>query len=153
MWKRLLALTAVLTLLAAACSGSDDDVTPVDTPVDVGIATPTPKSGGSVPPPTPDATPTPTPFVVPAPSGNFPDGPLLGLTPADGTQIASQAVLVRGTAESGSSVLVNGLDTEVDTSGDFTVAVIIGPGENVITVQVTGPDGTRVRHDLRVVGS
>ena len=62
-------------------------------------------------------------------------------------------MLVRGTVTSGSSVSVNGVGTEVDFSGDFFVAVIVGPGENVIVVEVIGPDGTRVRRELRVFGS
>ncbi len=87
------------------------------------------------------------------PVGDLPDGPLLALSPASGATVTSQAVLVRGTAESGSRVSVNGVDAETDSSGDFTAAVVVGPGENVIVVEVTGADGTRVQRDLRVFGS
>lgn len=100
-------------------------------------------------PPAPGVTPTPTPLPV----DSLPDGPLLELSPGTGSRITSQAALVRGTVESGATVRVNGVDTEVDPSGDFIVAVIVGAGDNLIVVDVTGASGTRVRRELRVVGS
>ncbi len=138
------ALAATLLLLLGACSGSGGGEAPTSTPPP-GIATPTSTAA--------DATPRPGPTATPRPDAESPDGPLLALTPSDGTEVVSQAVLVRGTATSGSRVLVNGVDTEVDASGDFTVAVIVGQGENVIVVEVTGADGTRVRRELKVIGS
>ena len=138
-----------LVALLVGCSSSDEPTppptpTPTSTPTQP-IATPT----ATQPAPAPDATPTPTPVPV----DSLPDGPLLELSPGTGTQITSQAALVRGTVESGATVRVNGVETEVDPSGDFLVAVIVGPGENLIVVDVTGADGARVRRELRVVGS
>ena len=135
-----------MVILLAGCSLFDESTKPTSAPTQSG-ATSTPTATQRAP--VPGVTPTPTPLPV----DSLPDGPLLELSPGTGTQITSQAALVRGRVESGATVRVNGVDTEVDPSGDFLVAVIVGPGENVIVVDVTGSDGTRVRRDLKVVGS
>lgn len=144
---RKLALTAALAVVFVAGCSSAGEQSPAPTP------TPTQAQASGTPTPTmpapPGVTPTPTPLAV----DSLPDGPLLELSPGTGSRITSQAALARGTVEAGATVRVNGVDTEVDPSGDFLVAVIVGPGENVIVVEVTGADGTRVRRELRVFGS
>ena len=122
----------------------------------VPTTTPTPDSPvETATPTTTQVAPLPgvTPTSTPVPVDSLPEGPLLELSPDTGTQITSQAALVRGTVESGAAVRINGKETEVDPSGDFIVAVIGGPGENVIVVDVLGADGTQVLRELRVLGS
>ncbi len=176
---RFIVYVAALALIIGACSRTGDGTRPTGTAPDIA---PTSTPGETIPvfptaaSPDPEATstsipvsasdspnePTPTPTrpvpdstptSTPETASDFPDGPLLALTPPTDTKVTSQAVLIRGTVESGSTVLVNGVDTEVDLSGDFFVAVIVGLGENIVVVEVTGADGTRVRRDLRVIGS
>ena len=154
MKRTLTALTVASILALAACSG-DDSAKPTPKP------TPSPTTTTVAPEPSPGATindgpstptPTPTPTATPVPVGGLPDGPLLALSPASGSTVTSQAVLIRGTVESGSTTRVNGVEMDPDLSGDFFVAVAVGPGENVISVEVTGADGTYVRKELHVNG-
>jgi hypothetical protein len=79
-------------------------------------------------------------------------GSLLSLSPESGVTVASQAIFVRGTAASGSTVSINGVDTELDVTGEFSVPVIVGSGENVIVIEATGAEGERVRRELLVFG-
>jgi hypothetical protein len=143
----LVAIALVATLVLGACSGGDDEK-------------PTPSATSAAPDPSPTATrdqgpatPTPTPRATPGPVAGLPDGPLLALSPAPGITVTAQAVLVRGTIESGAVATVNGVEMDPDLSGDFFVAVAIGPGINSIIVEVTGADGTVVRKELGVTGA
>ncbi len=151
----MMGLVAAITL--AGCSGGGHDAPTPTSAAPVSSATPTVVGGTGTPAPegTVDVTPTlgatATPTLVPV--GGLPDGPLFALSPASGTNVSSQAVLVRATIESAATARVNGEVVEPDLAGDFFVAVAVGRGENVIVVEVTGATGIVVRKELRVTRS
>jgi hypothetical protein len=156
MTSLLVTLVAGLALFAA-CSGGDDGATPSPTATPGPTATVAP---GATPSPTatlaPGETPSPTatgtPTTPPEPVGDLPDGALLALSPASGTSVDSDAVLIRGTVESAAKVFINGEETESDSSGDFLAPVAIASGSNIIRVEVVAADGTRVTRELAVTG-
>ena len=147
MTSLLVTLVAGLALFAA-CSGGDDGATPSPTATPGPTATVAP---GATPSPTatlaPGETPSPTatgtPTTPPEPVGDLPDGALLALSPASGTSVDSDAVLIRGTVESAAKVFIN---------GDFLAPVAIASGSNIIRVEVVAADGTRVTRELAVTG-
>lgn len=155
----MMGLVAAITLVGCSGGGSGSATPTSAAPGPSATATlargtATPEPGGTVavtvtPMPTLGATATATAVPV----GGLPDGPLLALSPASGTNVGSQAVLVRATIESGATARVNGELMEPDLSGDFFVAVAVGRGENVIVVEVTGATGVVVRKELRVTRS
>ena len=140
----------VASLVLSGCSAGDNG-TPTTTPVSGATSAP-PTVTVQQSTPSPDATSAATPTATTVPVSGLPDGPLLALSPASGTTVASQAVLVRGTVESGATARVNGVLMDPDLSGGFFVAVALGRGENIITVEVVGPTGTIVRRELQVTG-
>jgi len=144
-------LVAAMTL--AGCSGGGPDGSTPTSAAPVSSATPTVVRGTATPQPEGTVTATATSTATAAPVGGLPDGPLFSLSPAPGTNVSSQAVLVRATIESGATARVNGEVMEPDLAGDFFVAVAVGLGENVITVEVTGTTGVVVRKELRVTRS
>jgi uncharacterized protein YfaP (DUF2135 family) len=94
--------------------------------------------------------PTPTATKASEPSTGLPDGALLALSPSSKATVNSGAVLIRGTVESGARVFINGEEMEPDSSGDFMAPVAIATGSNIIKIEITAADGSRVSRDLTI---
>ena len=109
--------------------------------------TPTPQSPTATPKPTPTLAPTispvppPTlsPTVTPPPTqGPIPELLLEVYEPADGTEVSSDAVIVRGITESGAAVTINDVPAILEDNGEqraaFRGSVPLVLGENEIMV-------------------
>ncbi len=122
--------------------------------------TPTPQSPTATPKPTPTLAPTispvppPTlsPTVTPPPTqGPIPELLLEVYEPADGTEVSSDAVIVRGITESGAAVTINDVPAILEDNGEqraaFRGSVPLVLGENEIMVVASdnlGNQATRV---------
>lgn len=79
------------------------------------------------------------------------DPPAVSLSgPTDGSTTDTPTVTVSGTAEPGSTVVVNGVEVHVSQSGGFSVAVALLPGANTIDVTATDAAGNTATSTVTV---
>ncbi len=77
--------------------------------------------------------------------------PAITLTsPANGLLTRSPVVQVTGTTEAGATVVVNGVDAAVSTSGQFSVAISLHEGPNTIAATATDPAGNQANASVGV---
>jgi len=77
--------------------------------------------------------------------------PSLGLdAPLDGEATASPTVIVRGFAEQGAAVTVNGVKADVSGAGAYNVALGLLSGNNAVTITATDAAGNRAAITVHV---
>jgi hypothetical protein len=83
------------------------------------------------------------PSHMPAPSFSI-------LSPTSGQTSSVGSIHVIGNCDPGARISVNGVEAYVDAAGAFDVVVPLSPGDNVLTVSVTGPFGNTVYSGIPV---
>ena len=71
-------------------------------------------------------------------------------SPASGSTVSVPDVVVTGTAEVGSTLVVNGYAVAVSGTGTFSVELPLSPGSNTITATVTNAAGTSATRTMTV---
>jgi len=79
-------------------------------------------------------------------------GPQLTIhSPTNGSSTTEAFVLISGTAKNISSISVDDRPILINTSGEFTNAVILHPGYNTITIKAEGKFGRTVEKTLELI--
>ncbi len=79
------------------------------------------------------------------------DPPALSLSgPRDGAMTETPSVMVSGTTEPGSTVVVNGVQAVVSDAGAFSLSVALMPGDNTIDVVATDAAGNSATSSVTV---
>lgn len=81
-------------------------------------------------------------------------GPSLEIfQPADGSTISSTTVTLAGRATRANLIEMNGAPIEIDEEGNFRETLIVFPGVNIVSLDVTDQFKRKIHAELRLMGT